>query len=154
LHQLEHVLETGDSAAYVALLEPTASSETREQVLVDWVVPGITRAVVHERMRAPSQNVPDGAGYDLYVDVLAESGRRGRVGTWLLIVRRDSPPAAGWRISALTVLTTMRGLYRLQLNAAKEFSVTNLTLSRQDLEVGLPERPAFDAATQDGITRI
>ena len=68
-------------------------------------------------------------------------------------MRRDSTPGAGWRISALTVLTTMRGLYRLQLNAEKEFSVTNLTLSAEDFEVRLPKGLAFVAETDDVADR-
>jgi peptidase M1-like protein len=154
LRQLEHVLEARDSAAYLAMLAPGVSDQTRDQFLADWVVPGITRAVVHERLRAPSQNVAAGAGYDLYVDVLAEFGRRGRVGTWLVELRRAGPAGDNWRISGLAVLTTMRGLYRLELNRNKEFIVENLKLSAEDFDVRLPQGVAFVAETEGGTTGI
>jgi hypothetical protein len=154
LRQLEHVLEANDSAAYVALLAPAANAVARDQIVGDWVVPGITRAVVKERLRAPSQNIPEGTGYDVYVDVLAESGRMGRIGTWLVDLRRDPESADSWRISNLTVLTTMRGLYRLRLNPGKEFTVENLTLLAEDFDVRLPLGTAFVAETEDGITGI
>jgi hypothetical protein len=154
LRQLEHVLEARDRASYLAMLEPGASDQTRDQFLDDWVLPGITRAVVHERLRVPSQKVAAGAGYDLYVDVLAEFGRRGRVGTWLLELRRAEPASDNWRISSLAVLTTMGGLYRLELNPAKEFIVENLELSAEDFDVHLPKGLAFTAETESGITGI
>jgi hypothetical protein len=152
--QLEHVLEAHDSAAYLAMLAPDASDETRDQFLADWVVPGTTRAVVHERLRAPSQKVPTGTGYDLYVDVLAELGRRGRVGSWLVELRRDAPAGDNWRIAGLRVLTTMRGLYRLELNPLKEFTVENLKLSAEDFDVHLPQGVAFVSEIEGGITGI
>jgi hypothetical protein len=109
---------------------------------------------VHERLRVPSQNVAAGTGFDLYVDVLAEFGRRGRVGTWLVDLRRDAPAGDNWRIAALTVLTSMRGLYRLQLNPAKEFTVENLNLSAEDFDVRLPQGVAFVSETEGGLTGI
>jgi hypothetical protein len=154
LRQLEHVLEARDRASYLAMLEPGASDQTRDQFLDDWVLPGITRAVVHERLRVPSQKVAAGAGYDLYVDVLAEFGRRGRVGTWLLELRRAGPGGDNWRISSLAVLTTMGGLYRLELTPAKEFIVENLALSAEDFDVRLPKGLAFIAETDGGTTGI
>jgi Peptidase family M1 domain len=153
LRQLEHVLEARDSPSYLAMLTPAANDQTRDGFLADWVVPGITRAVVHERLRAPSQNIAAGAGFDLYVDVLAEFGRRGRVGTWLVELRRAAA-ADTWRISSLTVLTTMRGLFRLELNPQKEFIVENLVLSAEDFDVRLPKGLAFVAETEGGSTGI
>ncbi|GAC1453883.1 MAG: hypothetical protein PVSMB1_02640 [Gemmatimonadaceae bacterium] len=154
LRQLEHVLETNDTAACVLLLAPAANGDSRDQILGDWIVPGITRAVVKERLRAPSQNIREGTGYDVYVDVLAEFGTMGRVGTWLVDLRRDPTPADSWRISNLTVLTTMRGLYRLTLNPGKEFTVENLVLLAEDFVVRLPQGTAFVAEAEDGVTGI
>ena len=99
------------------LLLPEA--KTSEEFLDEWIQPGVTRAVVQERMRAESGTVPKGEGYDVYVDALAEFGRNGRVGTWLINVKRVSPSADDWRIAGFTVLTTVRGLYRLSLTTNK-----------------------------------
>jgi len=153
LRAIERALEADDSAAYVALLSsPSADDKDVSAFLDDWIVPGITRAVVHERMRVPSADVPEGAGYDLYVDVLAETGRAGRVSTWLMELRKG--PSDQWRIKSLTVLTTVRGLYRLILNPEKEFTVTNLVLTAEDFEVRLPTGLAFVAEVPDGTTAM
>jgi hypothetical protein len=159
LRQLEQVLETYDSAGYVSLLAPGTDPQTSFESLGDWIVPGITRGVVRERVRVESQGVPPGQGYDVYVDVLIEVGKTGRVGTWLIELRRVpssvvSGPGDIWRISALKVLTTLRGLYRLDLSPDKEFTVENLTLTAEDFQVRLPHGIAFLAETDSGITGI
>jgi Peptidase family M1 domain len=154
LRQIERALEAGDAESYAALLTPGADATARATFLGDWVVPGMTRAVVRERLRTASQGLPAGQGYDVYVDVLAESGRLGRVGTWLIELRRDGTAAGDWRIASLTVLTTLRGLYQLQLNPDKEFNIDNLTLSAEDFEIRLPRGIAFVAETDAGVTGI
>jgi hypothetical protein len=152
MRELERVLTSGDSRAYSALLVPDA--RTSEEFLDEWIQPGVTRAVVQERLRAESQNVPKGDGFDVYVDALAEFGRNGRVGTWLIRVKRSSPPAEEWRISELTVLTTVRGLYRLNLTQNKQYSVVNLALNAEDFELRVPSGNAFVAETDAGVTGI
>ncbi len=79
----------------------------------EWLQPGVTRAVVQERLRAEITGVAKGLAYDVYVDVLTEFGRNARVGTLLIRVFRESSDATEWRIARLNVLTTVRGLYRL-----------------------------------------
>lgn len=155
LRQIERALESNDAADCVALLTPGTDVASNEAFLADWVVPGITRAVVQERGRAESRSIPAGQGYDVYVDVLAEFGRRGQVGTWLIALRRDpAAPGDSWRIAGLTVLTTIRGLYQLQLTPDKEFTVDDLTLSAEDFQVRLPQGVAFVAETESGTTGI
>jgi hypothetical protein len=155
LRQIERALEAADASGIVALLSPgTADNASNRTFLSDWIVPGVTRAVVHERLRAAIPDVREGDEYAIYVDVLTEFGTLGRVSTWLLDVRRDSSAPDNWRIASVTVLTTVTGLYRLALNPDKEFTVTNLTLSAEDLEVRLPQGIAFVADTYDGTTAI
>ena len=155
LRQIERAIETNEAPTFVALLLPaTADSQSTRAFIGDWLVPGVTRAVVHERLRVRSADLPEGDGYQVYVDVLTEFGTLGRVSTWLLELRRDTSTPDTWRIAGLTVLTTLTGLYRLELNPEKEFTVVNLTLSAEDLEVRLPQGVAFVADTYDGTTAI
>jgi Peptidase family M1 domain len=155
LRHLERVLETDDVPGFAALLTPdVANAQPILTFVADWVVPGITRAVVHERLRIPAPDAPEGDSYSVYVDVLAESGKAGRVGTWLIDLRRDASPPESWRIAALTTLTTLTGLYRLELDPDREFTVKNLTLSAEDFQVRLAEGVAFVADTTDGATGI
>ncbi len=103
---------------------------------------------------AESPNLPKGEGFDVYVDALAEFGRNGRVGTWLIRVRRNSPAADTWRIAGFAVLTTVRGLYRLTLSPGKQYTVSNLALSAEDFEMRVPNGSAFVAETDAGVTGI
>jgi len=155
LRQVETSLEANDATAFISLLSPgTAETVSTRVFLNEWIVPGVTRAVVRERLRRAAPKVPEGEAYEVYVDVLTEFGKLGRVGTWVLVIERDPRAPTGWRIASLTVLTTVAGLYRLELNPEKEFTVANLTLSAEDLEVRLPSGIAFVAETYDGTTGI
>ncbi len=142
---------TSDESAYIELLAQGISVSTSEDFIVEWLQPGVTRAVITERLRAESAGQPPGQSYDVYVDTLVESSRNGRVGTWMIKVRRD---AAQWRIAGLTVLTTVRGLYRLSLNPEKQYTVVNLALSGEDFELRVPNGVAFVAETDAGVTGI
>jgi hypothetical protein len=152
MRELERVLTTADTQAYSALLVPEAV--TSEEFLDEWIQPGITRAVVQERLRAEAQDRPKGEAYDVYVDALAEFGRNGRVGTWLIKVQRETPSADAWRIAGFTVLTTVRGLYRLTLTPTKQYTVVNLALNAEDFDLRVPSGVAFVAETDAGVTGI
>ena len=152
MRELERVLTSADTRAYSALLLPEA--KTSEEFLDEWIQPGVTRAIVQERIRAESGTLPKGEGYEVYVDALAEFGRNGRVGTWLISVKRVSPSADDWRIAGFTVLTTVRGLYRLSLTASKEYTIVNLALNAEDFELRVPNGIAFVAETDAGVTGI
>jgi hypothetical protein len=151
MRDLEAVLLTGDANAYASLLLEGASVNTSEEFIDEWLQPGATRAVVMERLRAESLDIPAGEGYDIYVDTLVESGRNGRVGTLLIKVRRSG---TAWRISGLTLLTTVRGLYRLSLSPEKQYTVLNLSLNAEDFELHIPSGSAFVAETDAGVTGI
>src|SRR6188474_775120 len=152
MRELERVLMTGDSKVYSALVLPETT--TSEEFLEEWIQAGVTRAVVQERLRTESQSLPRGENYDVYVDALAEFGRNGRVGTWMIRVKRVSTATDEWKITGLTVLTTVRGLYRLSLSPEKQYSVVNLAMSAEDFELRVPNGTAFVAETDAGVTGI
>jgi hypothetical protein len=151
LRELERVLMTGDPQLYQNLLVQGASVSTSEEFMEEWLQSGATRAVVQERLRAGDPSAPPGDAYDVYVDTLVESGRNGRVGTFLIKVRRGG---AEWRVAGLTVLTTVRGLYHLSLNPQKQFTVTNLHVAAEDFELRVANGVAFVAETDAGVTAI
>ncbi len=154
LRQIEGAIERNAPAVFRELLTPaSAAADTSNAFVADWIVNGVTRAAVQERLRLPSPGVEP--GFDVYVDALVEFGRAGRVGTWLLTVRPPPPPATGaWRIESLTVLTTVSGLYRLDLNTEKEFTVHDFTLRAEDFEARVPHGSAFVSETESGITAL
>ena len=151
LRELERILTTSDSKAYKHLLFSGATVNTSADFLDEWLQPGATRAVVRERLRVETPNVPEGQGYDVYIDTLVESGRNGRVGTFVINFRREG---TDWRIAGLNVLTTIRGLYRLSLTPEKQYNVVNLALSAEDFELRVPSGVAFVAETDAGVTGI
>jgi hypothetical protein len=152
LRAIERVLSAGDASAYAALVTPGAN--TSNEFHEEWLHPGVTRAVVQERLRAEIAGVAKGLAYDVYVDVLTEFGRNARVGTWLIRVFRESSDATEWRIARLNVLTTVRGLYRLSLSPEKQYRIENLTMSAEDFELRVPSGVGFVAETDAGVTGI
>ncbi len=151
LREVERVLATGDASAYRSMLLPGANVSTSAEFFDEWLQPGVTRAVVQERLRAESADVAKGDGYNVYVDTLVESGRNGRVGTLLITVRRRN---AEWHVAGLNVLTTVRGLYRLSLSPDKQYSISNFALSAEDFEIRVLSGVAFVAETDAGVTGI
>ena len=149
---VERVLTSADTKGFSELLLPGA--RTSPELLDEWLQPGVTRAVVKERLRSETAGVPTGEGYDVYVDTLTELGRNGRVGTFLIRVKRESAGSQNWRIAEFGVLTTVRGLYRLTLTPEKQYTVTNLILSVEDFELRVPTGSAFLAETDAGVTGI
>ncbi len=152
MRDLERVLSTSDSRAYAALCAPGAN--TSLDFHEEWLQSGVTRVVVQERLRAEIPQVANGLAYDVYADVLTEYGRNARVGTFLIRVFRESADATEWRIARLNVLTTVRGLYRLSVNPAKQYRIVNLALSAEDFELRVPNGAGFVAETDAGVTGI
>lgn len=152
LRELERVLTTGDEGAYAALVAPGA--DTSEEFHEEWLQPGVTRAVVQERLRVEAPEIAAGLAYDVYVDALSEHGRNAHVGTWFVRVFRESADATEWRIARLNVLTTVRGLYRLSINPDKQYTIANLALSAEDFELRVPNGIGFVAETDAGVTGI
>jgi hypothetical protein len=152
MRELERVLMTADVPGYAALAAPSAN--TSEEFHSEWLQPGVTRAVVQERLRTETPEVAKGIAYDIYADVLTEFGRNARVGTFLIRVFRESTSASVWRIARLNVLTTVRGLYRLSVNPGKQYRIANLALSAEDFELRVPSGVAFVAETDAGVTGI
>ena len=150
--ELERIFLSSDVPGYRALLMPGVDAPP--ELLDEWLQPGVTRAVVHERLRAETPGFPKGDAYDVYVDALTELGRNGRVGTFMLRVRRDAAAPHGWRIADFSVLTTVRGLYKLSLTPEKQYTVVNLIMSAEDFELRVPSGSAFVAETDAGVTGI
>jgi hypothetical protein len=152
MRELERVLLSADERGFTALLAERAN--TSEEFHAEWLQPGVTRAVVQERLRVELPGVDQGLAFDVYVEVLTEFGRNARVGTFLVRIFRENADATEWRIARLNVLTTVRGLYRLSINPDKQYRIANLALSAEDFELRVPSGIAFVAETDAGVTGI
>lgn len=146
LLRLEDVLARG---ARSELADLTATSHHEDNIAAfasSWLVPGVTGAALQERDRIAR---PDGPGHRLVVDALVESGREGRLGTWRMDV---VPGETGWRIADIVPAGSVDGLFRLELDAARQFRARNLVVTAEDLELRLPDGDVFVAAASGGMT--
>lgn len=156
LHLLERALESGHPQEYLRLLSPVANREDALSFAMGWFETGITRAVVRERDRQPLAGTFAGAGYELNVDIFTEYGRQARLGTWRLAVRRTGSGLGGgepeWQISAQREVSSISGLYQLQLNHQKQFLARNLVVRGEDFELNFPAATMFVMEIPSGIT--
>jgi hypothetical protein len=154
LLRLEQVMQAGNPDAYMGVLSAVADRKIAREASRALVGPGITRAVIRERDRAPLDGTLPGDGYRLMVEVLSERGARARIDTWRLDIRRvpTDTNADEWRVAGQLPLSTVDGLHRLSLNTAKAWRARNLVVRSDDLEIRIPDGQVFVADTNEGPT--
>ncbi|MEN3338599.1 MAG: hypothetical protein V7647_2275 [Acidobacteriota bacterium] len=150
LRQLERAAAAADGAGVLALGAPAISRPIFEEFAKSLTTPAPTRLVLNERDRAPIE----GGGQRLVIEVFTEHGSEGRLGTWRVDVGPGAALVDPWRITAVTRLSIVTGLYRLALNPAKEYDIHNLKVHAADLAVEMTSGRAFVAETPDGPTAL
>jgi hypothetical protein len=150
LRQLEQAAAAGDRAAVLALGDSGISRPSFEDFAATLTSPPATRVVVNERDRAPL----DGGTLRLVVEVFAERGIEGRLGTWRIDVRPGFGPGDAWSIAAVSRLSVVSGLYRLSLNTATEYDIHDLVVRAPDLTLEMTSGRAFVAETPEGPTAL
>ena len=153
LGRIERVVQAGDTAAYLALMSDAADRGRARDFAGTELMPGANRSVLQERDRLPLQ---DGNGYRLMVDVMAEFGSRARIATWRLDVKRTG--AAGtereWTVADEERISSVENIYRVSLNAAKQYAARDLKISTEDLDLTLAEGSVFVADIDGGVTAV
>ena len=150
LQQLERSAAAGDRASILALGDPAISRPSFEDFASALSSPRASRLVVNERDRAPLE----GGNLRLVVEVFAQYGIEGRVGTWRVDVRPGTAANDPARIVAVSRLSIATGLYRLSLNTDVQYDVHNLVVHAPDLTVEMATGRAFVAETPDGPTAL
>lgn len=147
LVRLEAVVLGGDAQALEPLLAPQIDRAALDEFSARWLVRGITRATLRERDRATTPT-----GQQVVVEAFLETGLIARIATW----RLDLVDAgeAGILIAGLKTLSSLEGLYRLELDETRQFQVTNLRIAAEDVELLLPRGSMFVAATRAGVTAL
>jgi hypothetical protein len=148
VEQLEQAAASGSTDAILALgVSPDA---TGLRMFAALAVPKPTRFIIKERDRVALQP----AGDSLLIEVFGEYGTQATITTW----RADLVPAAGdpgaRRITEIEELSTISGLYRLELNQTKQFEFHNLTVQATDLTLEIASGSAFVAETPEGPTAV
>jgi len=154
LLKVEQVMQAGNPDAYMDLLSAVAHPGLARKAAEALIGPGITRAVIRERDRAPLEGTLPGDGYRLMVEIFTERGEQARVVTWRLDVRRVPTETAEdeWRIAGQESLATVDGLSRLALEPGRQYRLRNFATRTQDLEVRVADGLLFVAANAEGPT--
>ncbi len=153
LSRIEHLVQTGDAPAYLALLSTGADQARALEFAASELMPGSLRTVLQERDRLAMQS---GNGYRLMVDVMSDFGTRARVATWQLDLRRTGVAGTDreWTIAAQERLSSVENLYRLKLNTAKQYAAHDLKIAAEDLDLTLPSGSVFVADIDAGVTAL
>src|SRR5262249_32703115 len=88
-------------------------------------------------------------GVRLVVETLVEAGNSGRIGTWIIEMAQGPD---GWRVRKAGASNPVEGLYRLDLNPAKQFHAKDLVVKAEDLELRLPAGEVFVAEAGGAYT--
>ena len=154
LLRLEQMMQAGDPEAYMGQLSAVADRRSAQEASRALIGPGITRAVMRERDRAPLDGTLPGDGYRLMVEILTERGARARIDTWRLDIRRVPTRTSEdeWRVAGQQVLASIDGLHRLALNRSKAYRARDLVVRSDDLEIRIPDGYVFIASTAEGPT--
>ena len=154
LLRLEQAMQAGDPDAYMDQLSAVADRRFAREASRALIGPGITRAVMRERDRAPLDGTLPGDGYRLMVEILTERGARARIDTWRLDIRRVPTRTSEdeWRVAGQQALASIDGLHRLALNRSKAYRARNLVVRSDDLEIRIPDGYLFIASTAEGPT--
>jgi hypothetical protein len=154
LGRVERIVQAGDTAAYMALLSPAADRGRARDFAAGELMPDAGRTVVQERDRLRLQGSPD--GYRLMIDVMTEFGSRARVSTWRLDIRRTDAAAADqqWAIADEEKISAVENIYRVALNAGRQYAARNLRIAAEDIDFTLPEGTVFVAELDVGVTGV
>ncbi len=161
--QFERTIISGRTAAYLGMLSPSLAARPGTlQFVRQNIVTGVTDVGISELGQRPLRGVPAGHGYAVLIEIFREQRLAGDVATWLLNIRRNVDPVTGepfpdgpeWRIVEQERLTSVGGLFRLELHPEQQYIVRDLSISATDLTLTLPEGMAFVADTGRGITAL
>src|SRR5206468_692905 len=125
LTQLQSIMLSGDIVGYLDLVSGSANRRKATDFGQMELQPGATRAVIKERERIPFGSSLTAAGYRVVADVFVEYGDIGRVATWQLDLQRFDDR---FEIFDQQRLTSVERLFRLSLDADRQFAAQNLAI--------------------------
>ena len=147
VERLQRIIEAGTQGALAPLAAPTADPTSIEAFENRWVTTATTKVTMLERDR-----VTTSTGSRVLVEGLVEAGMSGRLVTWLIDL--EGPPDAEPKITRIATVSSVEGLFRLSLDSTRQFKVTNLHITAEDLDLSIPHGSAFAATVGGGTTAL
>jgi hypothetical protein len=155
VRKLDRALAGSDRGAIEALFAQSVPLGLVQQLERDLLVPNVVRVTLRLRQRAPLEGVPPGEGFALIVEFFVETAGKARILTTAMDIRR---PAGGdlesWRFVATETLTSVEGLYKIRLNAARPFAAKNFEVTSEDFVLTLRDGTVFEVECDDGVTGL
>ncbi len=150
--RLEQALAGGDRAALLALTVKDTDASTVDE-FAEAAGTNPTRVVIKERDRLALE----GNRQQLLIEVFVERGIEAKLATWRVdrqaAACQEPIPTTGGS-SAWNRSRTSAGLFRLALNATRQFDVRNLVVTGTDVTIEMAAGTAFVAEIPDGPTAI
>ena len=149
--RLEQALANADRQALLALAVKDADATSLDD-FAGAASTKPTRVVIKERDRMPL----DGKRQQILIEVFVERGIESQLSTWRVELRPPSSKADGtdWHIERMEPISTVAGLFRLGLNASKQYDVRNLVVEGTDVSIEMSAGTAFVAEIPDGPTAV
>lgn len=147
--RIESAAAVANRAAIVQLCADDGDRESVEQFATVLTYPPPARVIVKERDRTPLE----GGTLAVLWEIFTERGIEGRVGTWQAELVRPAG-SRDYRIKSLSRLSNAAGLFRLTLDATRQFDVHGLLVRAPDLTLDLPSGSLFVASTAVGPTAV
>ena len=156
--RLETAARTSDVDAYLDLLADDADRMGARAFAADALRREVWEAAARARFVRPLDDVPDGSGYELTVEVFTERGAAGRLQTWTIDVVRDAGGGDGrnaWRIADQERVDVVEGLLNLTLNPDVAYDAANLVIAGEDMTLRMTRGTVFVAETgRGGVTAM
>ena len=156
--RLETAARTSDVDAYLDLLADDADRMAARAFAADALRREVWEAAARARFVRPLDDVPEGSGYELTVEVFTERGVAGRLQTWTIDVVRDAGGGDGpnaWRIADQERVDVVEGLLNLTLNPDVAYDAANLVIAGEDMTLHMTRGTVFVAETgRGGVTAM
>ena len=144
----------GDAGLFASLFLESVADEDVARARHDLLPAYAVRRVARDRARLPVAGVPTQDALRLVIDVFIEAGDTARLLTATLLVRRGAGAPDTWGIAAVESVSALDGLYRLRLDADRQFDVEGLELTAPDLRLTLTRGSVFTIQSDAGMTGL
>ena len=156
--RLEAATRASDVDAYLDLLVDDADRMAARTFAADALRRDVEEAAARARFARPLEDLPEGSGYELTVEVFTERGVAGRLQTWSVDLVRDAAAEDGpgaWRIADQERVDVVEGLLNLSLNPDVAYDAAGFVIAGEDMTLSMTGGTVFVAETGGGgITGI